>query len=78
MVHPLQTGGTLTAGDRVAILGRGIGVVEQADEKHVHVLLWNRTALRIGCKEIAWDDGNARWEASGSGVDFIHDFHLAR
>jgi hypothetical protein len=51
-------------GDRVAILGHGIAVVEHVNDTHVHVLLWNRTALRIGCKEIVWDDQNMRWETS--------------
>ena len=55
-------------GDRVAILGRGIAVVEQADDKEVHVLLWNRSGLRIGRKDIVWDERNMRWETSRSGV----------
>ena len=54
---------TLKKGDRVAILGRGIAVVEQVDGKEVHVVLWNRLMLRIGCKEIFWDECNTRWEA---------------
>ena len=41
----------------------------------VRVLLWNRTALSTGRKHILWDKLNMRWEASGSGVDFIHAFH---
>lgn len=65
-------------GDRVAILGRGIGVVEQVFDTHVLVLLWNRTLLRMGRKEVVWDELNMRWEASASGVDFIHAFHFAR
>jgi hypothetical protein len=50
-------------GDRVAVLGRGIAVVEQADETEVHALLSNRSVLRIGRKEIVWDESNMRWEA---------------
>ena len=53
---------TLKKCDRVAILGRGIAVVEQVDGKEVHVVLWNRSMLRIAHKEIVWDEGNARWE----------------
>jgi hypothetical protein len=53
---------TLKKGDRVAILGRGIAVVEQVDERQVHALLWNRSVLRIGRKEIVWDERNMRWE----------------
>ena len=54
---------TIETGDRVAILGCGIGVVEQANDTHVLVLLWNRTLLRISRKEIVWDKPNMRWEA---------------
>ena len=53
-------------GDRVAILGRGIALVEQVNDKHVHLILWNRNVLRIFRKEIVWDDGNMRWEAGQS------------
>jgi hypothetical protein len=49
-------------GDRVAILGRGIALVEQVNHRHVHVRLWNRTTHWIECKNIVWDEGNARWE----------------
>jgi hypothetical protein len=54
---------TLKKGDRVAILGRGIAVVERVDGKQVHAVLWNRTILSIRRKEIVWDEGNGRWEA---------------
>jgi hypothetical protein len=54
---------TLMKGDRVAVLGRGIAVVERVDGKEVHVVLWNRSILRIGRKRISWDDQNMRWEA---------------
>jgi hypothetical protein len=54
---------TLKKGDRVAILGRGIVVVERVDGKQVHAVLWNRSVLRIRREEIVWDEGNRRWEA---------------
>jgi hypothetical protein len=54
---------TLMRGDRVAVLGRGIAVVERVDGKEIHVVLWNRRILRIGRKHISWDDQNMRWEA---------------
>ena len=54
---------TLMKGDRVAVLGRGIAVVERVDGKEVHVVLWNRSILRIGRNHISWDDQNMRWEA---------------
>jgi hypothetical protein len=55
---------TLTRGDRVAVLGRGIAVVEHADETDVHALLRNRITLRIARREIRWDQRNMRWETS--------------
>ncbi len=57
---------TLKSGDRVAILGRGIALVEHVNDKHVHLILWNRNVLRISRKEIVWDEGNARWETDAS------------
>ena len=59
---------TLKKGDRVAILGRGIAVVERADGQQVHTLLWNRSMLMIGRNEIVWDRQNMRWEAHHFGV----------
>ena len=55
-------------GDRVGVLGRGIAVVEQVDAENVCAVLWNNTVMRIGRKDIVWDEGNMRWEASTSEV----------
>jgi hypothetical protein len=55
---------TLMKGDRVAVLGRGIAVVEQADETEVHALLRNRITLRMRRKDIVWNRQNIRWETS--------------
>ena len=57
---------TLMRGDRVAVLGRGIAVVERADEAEIHALLRNRIMLRIARKEIVWDEDNMRWETDGN------------
>jgi hypothetical protein len=46
---------TLMKGDRVAVLGRGIAVVEHADETEVHALLRSRITLRIARREIRWE-----------------------
>ena len=54
---------TLKTGDRVAVLGRGIAVVEQADDKEALVVLWNRRVLRIARKDIVLNQQNMRWEA---------------
>jgi hypothetical protein len=59
---------TLMRGDRVAVLGRGIAVVEHADDAEVHALLRNRSTLRIARKHIRWDDQNMRWETDASSV----------
>ncbi len=56
----------LKRGDRVAILGRGIAVVEQAGDKEALVVLWNKNVVRIGRKEIVWDEGNMRWETDAN------------
>jgi hypothetical protein len=53
---------TLKKGDRVAVLGRGIAVVEQADDKEALVVLWNRLVLRIARKDIVLNQENLRWE----------------
>ena len=54
---------TLMRGDRVAVLGRGIAVVERVDDKQVQVMLWNRIMLRIRRDDIVWNQQNVRWEA---------------
>jgi len=53
---------TLKKGDRVALLARGIAVVEQIDHKQVHVLLRNTHALRVPRSHVIWDQQNMRWE----------------
>jgi hypothetical protein len=57
---------TLMRGDRVTVLGRGIAVVEHADETEVHALLRSRIMLRMRRKDIAWSRQNIRWEAKVS------------
>jgi hypothetical protein len=49
-------------GDRVALLGRGIAVVEQADDKEALVMLWDRRVERIARKDIVFSQQNRRWE----------------
>jgi hypothetical protein len=57
---------TLEKGDRVAILGCGIAVVEQVDGKEVHAVLWSKNVVRIGRKEVVWDERNMRWETDAN------------
>jgi preprotein translocase subunit YajC len=53
---------TLKKGDRVAMLGGGIAVVEQADEKEALVVFGNGLLLRIARKDIVLNHRNMRWE----------------
>ena len=57
---------TLKKGDRVAVLGRGIAVVEQTGDKEVAVVLWNRLVLRIARKDIVLNQQNMRWECEAN------------
>jgi preprotein translocase subunit YajC len=63
---------TLKKGDRVAVLGRGIAVVEQADEQDTVLVLGNKLELRIARKDIVFNQHNLHWECGtnplGSGV----------
>ena len=54
---------TLMKGDRVAVLRRGIAVVEHADDTEVEARLGNKTILRVRRNDIAWNRQNMRWEA---------------
>jgi len=51
---------TLMKGDRVAVLGRGIAVVERADDAEVQALLRSRIMVRMRRKDIAWNRQNMR------------------
>jgi preprotein translocase subunit YajC len=59
---------TLKKGDRVAVLGRGIAVVEQADDKEPLVVL-NGLVLRIARKDIVLNQQNMRWECEANNSD---------
>ncbi len=56
----------LKKGDRVAVLGHGIAVVEQVDAKEVQVALGNKLVLRIARKEIVVNEQNNRWECEAT------------
>jgi len=53
---------TIERGDRVAILGRGIGLVKDTSPREVTVVLGKLAPLRIARKEIIRDQQNNRWE----------------
>lgn len=44
--------------DRIAVLGRGIALVDQASDEHVDAVLWNWDGLRIKRKQTVWDEKN--------------------
>jgi len=56
-------------GDRMAVLGHGIAVVEQADNDRVQALLGNRNVLRIEREEVVWDQQYMRWETAAVGAN---------
>ncbi|MFZ0735308.1 MAG: hypothetical protein WAM79_23530 [Candidatus Sulfotelmatobacter sp.] len=54
----------LKRGDRVAILGRGIAVVERVKSGWIQAVVLNKCTLRIARNCIRWDEQNMRWETS--------------
>jgi hypothetical protein len=57
---------TLKKGDRVAVFGHGIAVVEQTDEEEALVVVGKRIALRIALKDIEMNWQNNRWECEAN------------
>ncbi len=55
----------LKQGDRIAVLGHGIAVVEKADTNQVQAVLGGRSVLRIEREKVVWDEHNMRWETAG-------------
>jgi hypothetical protein len=55
----------LKKGDRVALLGRGIAVIEQIDCQDAVVIFGTRHVLRIPRQEIVLNQHNRRWEYAG-------------
>jgi hypothetical protein len=53
---------TLKRGDRIALLGLGIAVVNGTDSKNVQLVLGNGQMLRIAQKNIVLNEHNMRWE----------------
>jgi hypothetical protein len=54
----------LKRGDRVAVFGHGIAVVEHADSGRVQVVLGNKNVRNIERQEVVWDEQNTRWETA--------------
>lgn len=57
---------TLKTGDRVAVFGQGIGVVEQIEGKEALVVLGKRILLRIARKDLVLNQQYARWECEAN------------
>jgi hypothetical protein len=57
---------TLKKGDRVAVFGHGIAVVERIDEKEALVVVGKRLALRLALKDIVLNQQNNRWECEAN------------
>ena len=55
---------TLKEGDRLALLGRGIAVVNRVDEHEVVVTLHEKLVLRVALKDVALNQRNRRWECA--------------
>ena len=53
---------TLRKGDRVALLGLGIAVVAETDDREVGLVLESRRVLRVVRKNITLNEQNRRWE----------------
>ena len=53
---------TLKKGDRVAVLGRGIAVVKQTDNRKVLAVLGSGLVLTIARRDIVMNQQNRRWE----------------
>lgn len=54
----------LKRGDRVAVFGHGIAVVEHAGNDKVWAVLGKRTVLTVEREEVVWDERNRRWETA--------------
>ena len=59
---------TLKKGDRVAVLGRGIAVVDHIEGRDALVVLWKRLALRIARKDIVLNHQYSRWECEAKRI----------
>ncbi len=56
-------------GDRIAVAGEGMAVVDDIDGTYVRVKLGNKTMLRIARKQVSWKKENLRWETEARAYD---------
>lgn len=57
---------TLKKGDRVAVIGQGIAVVEHTDEQEALVVVGKRLALKIALKDVVLNRQYMRWECEAN------------
>ena len=58
----------LKRGDRVAVIGHGIAVVDRLDRNLVRAVIAGSKVLTIERDAIAWDEQNRRWETAPGAV----------
>jgi hypothetical protein len=63
----------LQKGDRVALLGLGIAVVELVNSEEVGLVLGHRQILRVARKDIDLNEQNMRWECKAQNARGITD-----
>jgi hypothetical protein len=60
-IQPSQRS-AIKLGDRIAVVGEGLAVVDEIDGTCIRVKLGNKTMLRIVHKQVSWNKQNLRWE----------------
>ena len=58
-------------GDRIAVAGEGIAVVDEIDATCIRAKLGKKTMLRIALKEVSWKKENQRWETGARAYDEV-------
>jgi hypothetical protein len=56
-------------GDRIAVVGAGMAVVDEIDGTWIRAKLGNKTVLRIARKQVSWKKENLRWETEARAYD---------
>jgi hypothetical protein len=57
---------SLKFGDRVALVGRGIGIVQEMDGEQICVKWGKQLTFRFQLKDLDWNERNRRWESNPS------------
>src|ERR1700739_3684165 len=54
---------SLKQGDRVALVGQGIGIVEQVDGGQIWITVGKQLTFRLQLRDLHWNERNRRWES---------------